>query len=46
MSFDTADLAQMQSNGTLLDVTTHEMRHVIGVGTSNRTFKGANSKKQ
>lgn len=33
MSFDTADLAQMQSNGTLLDVITHEMGHVIGIGT-------------
>jgi hypothetical protein len=33
MSFDTADLAQMQANGTLLDVITHEMGHVIGCGT-------------
>jgi hypothetical protein len=33
MSFDTADLAQMQSSGTLKDVITHEMGHVIGVGT-------------
>ena len=33
MSFDTADLAQMQSNGTLLDVITHEMGHVVGIGT-------------
>jgi len=33
MSFDSADLAQMQSNGTLLDVITHEMGHVIGIGT-------------
>jgi hypothetical protein len=33
MSFDTADLAQMQANGTLLDVITHEMGHVIGIGT-------------
>jgi hypothetical protein len=33
MSFDTADLAQMQANGTLLDVITHEMGHVIGLGT-------------
>ena len=33
MSFDTADLAQMQANGTLVDVITHEMGHVIGVGT-------------
>jgi Leishmanolysin len=33
MSFDTADLAQMQRDGTLLDVITHEMGHVIGIGT-------------
>jgi hypothetical protein len=33
MSFDTADLADMQSNGTLKDVIAHEMGHVIGVGT-------------
>ena len=33
MSFDTADLAKMQANGTLLDVITHEMGHVIGIGT-------------
>ncbi|HEV2842803.1 MAG TPA: leishmanolysin-related zinc metalloendopeptidase [Chthoniobacterales bacterium] len=33
MSFDTADLAQMQANGTLVDVITHEMGHVIGIGT-------------
>lgn len=39
MSFDTADLAQMQANGTLLDVITHEMGHVIGIGTI-WSFKG------
>jgi hypothetical protein len=33
MTFDTADLAAMQANGTLLDVITHEMGHVIGIGT-------------
>ena len=33
MSFDTADLAKMQQNGTLKDVITHEMGHVIGIGT-------------
>ena len=33
MSFDTDDLANMEANGTLLDVITHEMGHVIGVGT-------------
>lgn len=59
MSFDTADLAAMQADGTLLDVITHEMGHVIGIGTiwdrkgllvgagtSNPTFKGANAKKE
>lgn len=33
MSFDTADLAKMQADGTLVDVITHEMGHVIGIGT-------------
>lgn len=33
MSFDTADLQQMQSDGTLVDVITHEMGHVLGIGT-------------
>lgn len=33
MSFDTADLSRMQSDGTLRDVIAHEMGHVIGVGT-------------
>ena len=33
MSFDTADLAEMEKNGTLADVITHEMGHVLGVGT-------------
>jgi Leishmanolysin len=33
MQFDTADLANMQANGTLNDVITHEMGHVLGVGT-------------
>jgi hypothetical protein len=33
MSFDTADLANMEADGTLLDVITHEMGHVIGIGT-------------
>lgn len=33
MSFDTDDLAEMQADGTLLDVITHEMGHVIGIGT-------------
>jgi Leishmanolysin len=33
MSFDTADLAKMGRDGTLNDVITHEMGHVLGVGT-------------
>lgn len=33
MQFDTADLAEMEADGTLVDVITHEMGHVIGIGT-------------
>jgi hypothetical protein len=33
MSFDTADLAKMGQDGTLNDVITHEMGHVLGIGT-------------
>ncbi|HEX5707458.1 MAG TPA: leishmanolysin-related zinc metalloendopeptidase [Pyrinomonadaceae bacterium] len=33
MSFDTADLKKMEQNGTLRDVITHEMGHVLGIGT-------------
>jgi hypothetical protein len=33
MIFDTADLAQMEQRGTLVDVITHEMGHVLGIGT-------------
>ncbi|MGX5653409.1 leishmanolysin-related zinc metalloendopeptidase [Geodermatophilus nigrescens] len=33
MSFDTADLARMESDGTLHDVIAHEMGHVLGIGT-------------
>jgi len=33
MSFDTADLAAMEAEGTLNDVITHEMGHVLGIGT-------------
>lgn len=46
MSFDTADLAQMQANGTLRDVITHEMGHVIGIGsiwTNKGVLVGANT---
>lgn len=46
MSFDTADLAQMQADGTLVDVITHEMGHVIGIGTiwtNKRVLTGADT---
>lgn len=33
MSFDTADLDEMEQGGTLGDVITHEMGHVLGIGT-------------
>lgn len=33
MSFDTADLEQMEQQGTLDDVIAHEMGHVLGIGT-------------
>ncbi len=33
MQFDSADLAQMQANGTLLGVVMHEIGHVLGIGT-------------
>jgi hypothetical protein len=33
MSFDTADLAQMDTAGTLDDVIAHEMGHVLGIGS-------------
>lgn len=33
MKFDTADMASMVSNGTLLGVVVHEMGHVLGFGT-------------
>jgi Leishmanolysin len=47
MSFDTADLAAMQANGTLRDVITHEMGHVLGVGSiwaRKGLLKGAGSR--
>jgi len=46
MQFDTADLADMESNGTLDDVITHEMGHVIGIGTvwtNKKLLFGANT---
>ena len=33
MLFDSADVANMQSQGVLQDVITHEMLHVVGIGT-------------
>lgn len=33
MTFDSADLDQMEQDGTLNDVITHEMGHVLGIGT-------------
>jgi hypothetical protein len=33
MAFDTADLKAMEKDGTLVDVITHEMGHVLGIGT-------------
>lgn len=33
MSFDKADLKQMEQKKTLKDVITHEMGHVLGIGT-------------
>jgi hypothetical protein len=33
MSFDRSDLKAMQRDGTLVDVITHEMGHVLGIGT-------------
>ena len=33
MSFDTADLAQIEADGSLVRVIMHEMGHVLGIGT-------------
>ncbi|WP_369269288.1 leishmanolysin-related zinc metalloendopeptidase [Streptomyces sp. R11] len=38
MRFDSADLAQMEEEGSLLDVITHEMGHVLGIGTVWKDF--------
>jgi hypothetical protein len=46
MQFDTADLAEMETKGTLDDVITHEMGHVLGIGSVWRyknLLKGANT---
>ena len=33
MTFDTADLADMEQDGSLISVILHEMGHVLGIGT-------------
>ena len=33
MEFDAADIERLAANGTLQDVITHEMLHVLGIGT-------------
>ncbi len=46
MTFDTDDLLEMESSGTLIDVITHEMGHVLGIGTiwsRKKLLTGANS---
>ena len=46
MTFDTADLEKMEANGTLINVITHEMGHVLGIGTIwqlKRLLKDGNS---
>lgn len=46
MQFDTADLEEMEASGTLTDVITHEMGHVLGIGTiwsHKGLLKGAGS---
>jgi hypothetical protein len=46
MAFDSADLAEMETSGTLNDVITHEMGHVLGFGTiwtRKHLLKGKNT---
>jgi len=38
MEFDSADLANLEANGSLQDVIQHEMLHVVGIGTMWQTF--------
>lgn len=38
MEFDAADMAQMESNGSLLSVVEHEMGHILGIGTLWTSF--------
>lgn len=39
MQFDSADLANMESNGSLYPVILHEMGHVLGIGTLWQTLR-------
>lgn len=39
MVFDKADLQRMQEEGTLVDVITHEMGHVLGIGAAVWSYK-------
>ena len=44
MNFDTADIANLNNNGTLEDVILHEMGHVLGIGTlwtTNNLYSGS-----
>jgi hypothetical protein len=46
MSFDSADLAELERDGSLVDVIAHEMGHVLGFGTiwaRKRLLVGATS---
>jgi hypothetical protein len=38
MRFDSDDLTQMETDHTLVDVITHEMGHVLGIGTLWKAF--------
>jgi hypothetical protein len=38
MTFDAADVASMEANGTLTPVILHEMGHVLGIGTNWSAF--------
>jgi hypothetical protein len=46
MEFDRADLAALESDGSLQDVILHEMGHVLGIGTlweTQNLLRGANT---
>jgi hypothetical protein len=47
MQFDAADVGSLAANGTLQEVITHEMLHVLGIGTawvSKGLLKGARTR--